>query len=194
MLNQMLAEIDKEAESLVHEAQIGQDLLAVDRIERSDRFQLHDHEIIDDEISAETFVEPDPIPRDRNSYLSFHGVAAFAQFMRKQDFVYDFEDAWPKPSMQPIGGVNDHSRDFILFHRTKLVLLPPACEAKNPSAFASLRETSATQSEEKFFTLRREGAKEAFKTKSLISTPDLSGFAPLRETSVTQGGRAKEER
>ena len=154
VLDQVFAEIDEEAKSLVHEAQIGQDLFAVDRIERSDRFHLHYHEIIDDQISAETFVEPDPIPRDRNRYLSFHGVAMFAQFMRKQDFVYDFEDAWPEPGVQAVGSVNDHSRDFILFHRAKLVLLLPACEAKNFSAVVPLRRTSATQSEEKF-SLRR---------------------------------------
>src|SRR5205823_6254282 len=71
MLDHVLAEIDKEGESLVHEAQIGQNLLAVDRIERSDRFHFHDHKIIDDQIGAETFVEPDPIPYDRNRYLSF---------------------------------------------------------------------------------------------------------------------------
>ena len=187
MLDHVLAEIDKEAESLVHEAQIGQDLFAVDRIERSDRFQLHDHEFIDDQISAETFVEPDPIPRDRNSYLSFHGVAMFAQFMRKQDFVYDFEDAWPEPGVQAVCSVNDHSRDFILFHRAKRALLFLACEAKNFSAVVSLHGTSAMQSEEKFFTPRREDAKEVFNSKSPIPSLDLSGFAPLREISVTQG-------
>jgi hypothetical protein len=124
----------------------------------------------------------------------------FAQFMRKQDFVYDFEDAWPEPGVQAVGRVNDHSRDFILFHRANLVLLVPACEAKNPvlslglCAFASLREISARQGREEFFTPRRKGAKKAFKPKSLISIPDLSGLASLRETSVTQGGRAEEER
>jgi hypothetical protein len=187
VLDQMLPEIDKEAESLVHGAQIGQDLLTMDRIQRSGRFQLHDHEIIDDQISAETFVEPNPIPRDRNSYLSFHGVAMFAQFMRKQDFVYDFEDAWPEPGVQAVGSVNDHSRDFILFHRAKLVLLIPACEAKNSSAVVSLRGISATQPEEKFFTPRREDAREVFKSKSPVPSQDFSGFAPLREPSVTQG-------
>jgi hypothetical protein len=183
VFDHVLAEIDKEAESLIHEAQIGQDLFAVDRIERRDRFQLHDHEIIDDQISAETFVEPDPIPRDRNKYLSFDRVAVFAQFMRKQDFVYDFEDAWPEPSVQAVGSVNDHSRDFILFHRANLVLLLPACEAKNLSDVASLHGTSATQSQGEPFSLRREGAKQVSESKNLVSSPDLSGFAPLRETS-----------
>ena len=89
----------------------------------------------------------------------------FAQFMRKQDFVYDFEDARPEPGVQAVGSVNDHSRDFILFHRAKLVLLLPACEAKNFSAVVSLRRTSATQSEEKFFTPRREGDKEGVQTE-----------------------------
>jgi len=67
MLDHVLAEIDKEAESFIHQPQIGQDLFAVDRIERSDRFHFHDHKIIDDQVGTEPFVEPDPIPRDRNS-------------------------------------------------------------------------------------------------------------------------------
>src|SRR6266566_3658620 len=186
VLDHVLAEINKEAESLIHQPQIGQDLFAVDRIERSDRFQLHDHEIIDDQIGAEAFVEGDSIPCDRNNYLSFHGVAVFAQFMRKQDFVYDFEDAWPEPSVQAVGSVNNQSRDFILFHRAKLVLLLPACEAKNFSALAFLRGTSTTQSQEDSFTLRRKGAKEAPESKHRISSRNLSGFASLRETSATQ--------
>ncbi len=187
VLDHVLAEINKEAKSFIHQPQISQDLFAVDRIERSDRFQLHDHEIIDDQIGAETFVEPDPIPRDRNRYLSFHGVAVFAQFMRKQHFVYDFEDARPEPSMQAVGSVNDHSRDFILFHRAKLALLLPACEAKNFSAVVSLRDTPSMQSQEESFTLRYEGVKKAYESKSPISSLDLRGLASLREISARQG-------
>ena len=159
VLDHVLAEIDEEAESFIHQPQIGQDLFAVNRIEHRDRFYFHDHAIIDDQVGAKAFVEPDPIPRDRNSYLSFHQVAMFAQFMCKQDFVYDFEDAWPEPSVQAVGSVDNQSRDFILFHRAKLVLLLPACEAKNLSALVSLRETSATQSQEESFTRKRKGAK-----------------------------------
>ena len=110
----------------------------------------------------------------------------FAQFMRKQHFVYNFEDAWSEPSVQAVGSIDNHSRDFILFHRAKLVLLLPACEAKNFSAVVSLRDTSPTQSEEKFFTPSREDAKEVFKSKSPVPSLDLSGFAALRETSATQ--------
>ncbi len=187
VLDHVLAEINKEAKSFIHQPQISQDLFAVDRIERSDRFQLHDHEIIDDQIGAETFVEPDPIPRDRNRYLSFHGVAMFAQFMRKQDFVYDFEDAWPEPRVLPVGSVNNQSRDFILFHRAKLALLLPACEAKNFSAVVSLRDTPSMQSQEESFTLRYEGVKKAYESKSPISSLDLRGLASLREISARQG-------
>src|SRR5439155_20919956 len=187
VLDHVLAEINKEAKSFIHQPQIGQDLFAVDRIERSDRFQLHDHEIIDDQIGAETFVEPDPIPRDRNRYLSFHGVAMFAQFMRKQDLVYDFEDAWPEPSVQAVGRVNDHSRDFILFHGAQLALLLPACEAKNFSAVVSLRGISSMQSQEESFTLKGECTKKTFKSKTPISSQDLSRFASLREPFTTQG-------
>ena len=140
MLDQVLAEIDEEAESFVHQPQIGEYLFAVDRIERGDRFHFYDHRIIDDEVGAKAFVEPDPIPCDRNRDLSFHRLAVFAQFMRKQDFVYDFEDAWTESGVQAVGSVNHESCDFILFHTAKTVLLLPACEAKNLSGLASLRE------------------------------------------------------
>jgi hypothetical protein len=89
--------------------------------------------------------------------------------------------------VQAVGSVNDRSRNFILFHRAKLVLRLPACEAKNFSAMVSLRRASAMQSEEKFFTPRREDAKEVFKSKSPVPSLDLGAFASLRETSVTQG-------
>ena len=59
--------------------------------------------------------------------------------------------------------------------------------ASNLSGFASLRETSAVQGTEKFFTLRREGAKKAYQSKSSVPSLDRSGFAPLRETSAIQG-------
>jgi hypothetical protein len=106
----------------------------------------------------------------------------FAQFMRKQDFVYDFEDAWPEPRVQPVGSVNNQSRDLILFHTAKLVLLRPFCEAQNPSSVASLRETSATQSQKESFSPRREGAKRTETSNGQISVSNLSALAPLRET------------
>src|SRR5439155_8654846 len=96
-------------------------------------------------------------------------VPVFAQFMREQDFVYDFEDTWPKPSVQAVGSINDQSRDFIFFHAPKLVLLHPACEAKNLSGLASLRDTSATQGKEECFTSRRKDAKtQRGKTRQMI--------------------------
>src|SRR5436853_602794 len=68
-------------------------------------------------------------PSQEESFtLRRDAVAVFAQFMRKQDFVYDFEDARPEPGVQAVGRVNDHSRDFILFDAAKLVLLLLICE------------------------------------------------------------------
>jgi hypothetical protein len=55
------------------------------------------------------------------------------------------------------------------------------------TGLASWREPSAIQGREKFFTLRREDAKEATESKHRISSRNLSGFASLRETSATQG-------
>ena len=145
VLDQVFAEVNKEAKSFIHQPQIGQDLFAVDRIERGDRFHFHDHAVVDDQVGAEAFVERDPIPCDRNRDLSLHRVAAFAQFMRERDFVNNFEDAWPEPGVQAVGSVDDHSRDFIFFRAAKPELLHAAYEAKNLSALASLREISGAK-------------------------------------------------
>ena len=51
----------------------------------------------------------------------------------------------------------------------------------NLSGSASLRETSAIQAREEYFTLRRQGAKKAFESKHRISSLNLSGLASSRE-------------
>src|SRR6476646_8704826 len=168
VFNQVFVEVDKEAESLIHQPQIGQDLFAVDRIERGDRFHLHDHEIIDYQVGAEALVEPYSIPRDWNRYLSFHRAPMFTQFMRKQDFVYDFEDAWPEPGVQAVGSVDNQSRDFILFHAAKLVLLVLACEAKNLPNLASFA---------------RRLPRNPKRQTGRFSASNLSALASLREIS-----------
>jgi hypothetical protein len=50
----------------------------------------------------------------------------------------------------------------------------------NLCAFASLREIAAVEGGQKFFTLRRQGAKKACGSKDTIPFPNVSGFAPLR--------------
>ena len=62
------------------------------------------------------------------------------------------------------------------------MLLLPACEAKNLRDFASLREISATQSQEESFSRRREAAKRTDTPNGQISVSNLSALAPLRET------------
>src|SRR4030095_2009566 len=177
VFNQVFAEVDKETESLIHQPQIGQDLFAVDRIERGDRFHLHDHEIIDYQVSAEALVEPDSIPCDWNRYLSFHRIPMFAQFMRKQDFVYDFEDAWPEPGVQAVGSVDNQSRDFILFHAAKLGLLVPACEAKNLPNLAPFARRLPRNPTKSF---SRQGAKAQRGPKHQTARFQLQTLAPWR--------------
>jgi hypothetical protein len=142
-LDQVIAEIDEKAESFVHQPQTSQNLFAVDWIECGNRFYFHDHTVVDDEVGAEAFIEHDTIPGNWNRDPSLDGVAVFAQFMRERNFVYNFEDSGPEPRMQPVGSVNDPSSNFIFFHAKEPAAQDPAGEAKNLSAFASLREISA---------------------------------------------------
>jgi hypothetical protein len=122
MLDQMFSEVDQQPESFIHQPQIGQDL-AVDRVERGDRFHFHKDAIIDDQVRAESFIEPDPIPRDWHRDLSFHQIAGFAQFMREGNFVHDLENARTKPAVETVGSIDDPCRDFIFFHKPSLCFI-----------------------------------------------------------------------
>ncbi|HYJ07082.1 MAG TPA: hypothetical protein VEX43_18270 [Chthoniobacterales bacterium] len=136
ILDQVLAEINENSKAFVHQPQVGQNLLAVNRIERSDRFHFHEHAIIDDKVGSKAFVEPESIPRDRNRDLSFHNVAMLAQFVRERDFVNDFKYSGPETGVQAVGRVNDVGGNIIFFHAGKPAPFTSPNEAKNLCAFA----------------------------------------------------------
>jgi hypothetical protein len=154
LLDQVLAEVDEEPKSFVHQPQIGQDLFAVNWIERGDRFHFYEQAIVNNQVRAKAFVEPDSIPSDRNRDLSFHDVAMLAQFVRERDFVNDFKYSGPETGVQAVGRVNDVGGNIIFFHAGKPAPLTSPYEAKNLCAFAPLREASLS------FTQRRKEAKK----------------------------------
>jgi hypothetical protein len=174
VFDQVVAKVDQEAQSFVHEAQIRQDLFAVHSIECRDRFYFHNYAVVDDQVGAKAFVEHDPVPGNRYGYLPFHKVTVFAQFMRQRDFIHDFKDARSKCGVQVVGDFDNASRDFILFHTGKPALLSSPCEAKNISARAE------------GFMPEREDAKKRSEAKRQISSHDRSGLAALREISATE--------
>ena len=59
VLDQRRVEFDEQAKPLVGQAQIGQKLLAVNRREDFDRLDLDDHPILDNQVRAESGVDPD---------------------------------------------------------------------------------------------------------------------------------------
>ena len=156
ILDEVLSEVDEQTESFVLQPQIREHLLAVDWVERRDRFHFHEHAIIDDEVGTKTFIERDSIPCDWNRDLSFHQVTVFAQFMCEGNFVDDLENASPEPSVEPVGSIDDQCCDFIFFHALSFCF--PGQVAKQK------------------ITQRRQGAKKGNKF------PNLSAFAPLRDT------------
>src|SRR5687767_10804552 len=154
IFDQVLAEVDEKSESFVHQAQIGQNLFAVNWIKRGDRFHFHEQAIVYDQVRAKAFVEPDSIPSDRNRDLSLHDVAMLAQFVRERDFVNDFKYSGPETGVQAVGRVNDVGGNIIFFHAGKPAPFTSPNEAKNLCAFAPLREPSP------YFSQRRKDAKK----------------------------------
>jgi hypothetical protein len=80
----------------------------------------------------------------------------FAQFMCEGNFVHDLENPWPKPTMEPVGSIDDPCCDFIFFHTANLRLPVRAAKKK--------------------ITQRRQAAKKKQNSEK------LSVFAPLRDT------------
>jgi hypothetical protein len=158
MLDQVVPEIDEETESFIHQPQIGEHLFAVDCVKRCDRFHFHDYTTIDNQVRPKPFVEPESVPSDRNRDLSFDWIAVFAQFMCEGNFVHDLENAWPKPTVEPVGSIDDLCCDFIFFHVGKPAPLLLSHEAKK---LASLPAASGSRSGMKtVITQSRQGAKK----------------------------------
>jgi hypothetical protein len=161
MFDEVLAEVDEQTQSFVHQPQIGKNLFTMDWVQRRDGFHFHQDAIVDDEVRAKAFIEPHPIPYDRNRNLSFDEIAVFAQFVGEGNFLHDLENARTEPAVKPVGSIYDPCWDFIFFHAPSLCF--PANGAKQK------------------ITQRRQDAKKRKNSPS----PPLSAFAPLRDTSLS---------
>ena len=64
------------------------------RVDRLYGFEFDDNPMVHQQIRAKTFIESQPIVRDRNRVLSFDGEATFPKFMRENNFINRFKKPW----------------------------------------------------------------------------------------------------
>ncbi len=63
------AEVDKQPEGQIHQAQVGQELFGMNRVEVFDRLQFNDQLSIDQQIQPKTCIELNALVTDGNRFL-----------------------------------------------------------------------------------------------------------------------------
>lgn len=110
------AEVNQQAQPPIAQAQLGQQLLAVQWLERFDRLQLDDKFVSNEQISAETFLEGDAVVRNGNRFLPFDRETVLTEFIGEQDFVDRFQETRPKSRVQLVGPVKHDLGELVLVH------------------------------------------------------------------------------
>lgn len=87
------AEVDQQPETTITQSQLSENLFAMDGGESFDRFQFNDDLILDQKVSAETFVKNEFIIVDGNCDLSLDPNSLLPQFVSKADLVNRFKQS-----------------------------------------------------------------------------------------------------
>ena len=106
------AEIDQEAYGKIQKTEVGQQLFAVNGLQRFNGFQLEDQLVLDEKIRAEPFFKNDPLVTYDDGFLPFDFQSPLREQLRQNRLVDRFEQPGPQIPMQRIGRVNDNRGDF----------------------------------------------------------------------------------
>jgi hypothetical protein len=109
-------EIDQQTQPFVRKPQVGQELFLVNWSNFSERLDLHDNLVLDYQVRAKPHLKKSPFVDKRYWLLSGKAEASLLQLARKNFYINGFEQAWPQPHVDPIGGVHDLLGENIFRH------------------------------------------------------------------------------
>ncbi len=113
------AEVNQQTQAPIAQAKLGQQLLAVQWLERFNRFQFDDEFVGNKQVSAETFLKSNAVVRNRNRLLPFDGDTVLAELIGEQDFIDRFQETRPEAGVQLVSQVEHHLRELVLVHSRK---------------------------------------------------------------------------
>jgi hypothetical protein len=89
LFQQRFSEIDEETEPEIEQTDVGEDLFAFDGGQPFDGLELDEKAAVDDEVSAESFVESHLIKAD---WRRLHPIPPPVQFTPQDNFIYGFQN------------------------------------------------------------------------------------------------------
>jgi hypothetical protein len=105
VLDECHLKVDEQAEALVGQAEIGQELLLMDQSEQFYGLDFDDDFILDNQICAEPGVDTDVLVDHWDRMLAGYAETAAVEFIRQDGVINGFQQARAEGRMDAIGGV-----------------------------------------------------------------------------------------
>src|SRR5450755_2237240 len=106
--------VDEQAQTLVGEAKIRQQLFLVNWSEKFDGFHFHDHLVLDNHVGPKSSIDADVFINYRNRLLAHCPEAPASQLKCQNRIINGFEEAGTQRGVNAIGGVDDFLGDGVL--------------------------------------------------------------------------------
>lgn len=106
------AEVDRQTDAEVEEAEVGQELLEVNSGQVLDGLQLHDHGALDQKVHSETVVEVQSLVLERDLRMPLHSKAAPFERSRKDRQVHRLEEPRTQSAVQVLRRVDHRGHQF----------------------------------------------------------------------------------
>lgn len=108
-----LPEVHQQPERQLHEPQIGENLLSVNRKKPVDRLQLDDQAMFDEQVDLESVVYDNASIIQSDGDLAFDRKASLPESFGHQRFIRTFQQAWPEVIMYMKPAI-DHDASYSL--------------------------------------------------------------------------------
>jgi hypothetical protein len=115
--------VDEQAQTLVGEAKIRQQLFLVNWSEKFDGLHFHDHFVLDNHVGPKSSIDADVFINYRNRLLAHCPEAPAPQLKCQDRIINGFEKTGTERGVNTIGGVDDFLGDGVLSHNIRLQFL-----------------------------------------------------------------------
>jgi hypothetical protein len=106
-------EVDQQPRPISAQLQVREELSLMDRQQLRHRFQLDDHDVIDDEVCPVAELDLHAVVRDREKHLNMDAKPALPELVRKTGFVRALQQPWSDRGMNSYGGIDHLPRSNI---------------------------------------------------------------------------------
>ena len=120
VLQDILTKVDLKPQFSIAKAELCEELLPTDWKKGLDRFDLHNHYILDDRVCPETLLKPKVVINNGDRDLALDLQPALPRFVGENHFIHCLEHARPNFLMQSERNINNGPGNSVFVHRPAL--------------------------------------------------------------------------